>query len=280
MMKLTVGCDPEVFLRDEKTKKFISADGLVPGTKRAPHKLDKGAVQVDGTAMEFNPDPASTVSEFVSNLTTVLTQCRAMLPSHISMVPQPVVQYDEDYYNSLREETKVLGCDPDYDAFSGLPNRIPEMPANGVRMAGGHLVLGWTEGKDSYDWQHINDCREIIKKLDCFYCSFHKFWDKDSIRPQFYGSSCRYRPKPYGVEYRTPSNAWLAHDDLWPWIFESIQWVFDRSISGKIPEGMGYPWMYFKSHGPNHNVSSLKTHLKYCFGTADVPFPPKRILEM
>lgn len=53
----TIGADPEVFVGREG--QFFSAHGLVPGNKRRPHKVDRGAVQVDGMALEFNIDPAS-----------------------------------------------------------------------------------------------------------------------------------------------------------------------------------------------------------------------------
>ena len=59
MTQILVGCDPEVFVA--KGGKFISAHGMIPGTKKAPHKVERGAVQVDGMALEFNIDPAASL---------------------------------------------------------------------------------------------------------------------------------------------------------------------------------------------------------------------------
>ncbi len=57
-MTMLIGADPEVFLK--VGKKNISSHGLINGDKKNPLKVDKGAVQIDGTALEFNIDPAST----------------------------------------------------------------------------------------------------------------------------------------------------------------------------------------------------------------------------
>ena len=52
--KFTIGADPEVFVADSLTNTFVSAHDLVPGTKLEPFAVNKGAVQVDGMALEFN----------------------------------------------------------------------------------------------------------------------------------------------------------------------------------------------------------------------------------
>ncbi len=64
MSNFTYGCDPEVFLM--VGDKYVSAHGLFPGTKAEPFKVEKGAVQVDGLALEFNIDPAKTPEEFAA----------------------------------------------------------------------------------------------------------------------------------------------------------------------------------------------------------------------
>ncbi len=51
-VNFTIGADPEIFLR--RRGKAFSAHGVIPGTKKEPHNVEKGAVQVDGMAVEFN----------------------------------------------------------------------------------------------------------------------------------------------------------------------------------------------------------------------------------
>jgi hypothetical protein len=52
-MQVSVGADPEVFVRNAEGEP-VPACGLIPGTKAEPHRVDSGAVQVDGLALEFN----------------------------------------------------------------------------------------------------------------------------------------------------------------------------------------------------------------------------------
>ena len=37
---VTIGADPELFIINEKTKKVVSAVGLIPGEKRNPWRLE------------------------------------------------------------------------------------------------------------------------------------------------------------------------------------------------------------------------------------------------
>jgi hypothetical protein len=117
MVKVTVGCDPELWLRDKKTGEIVSAHTLLPGTKLEPYKVPAGAIQVDGTAAEFNIDPANTYSTFVTNISQVLTQIKARVPSH-ELVYEPVTTYKEEYFYSLPENARELGCNPDYNAWT------------------------------------------------------------------------------------------------------------------------------------------------------------------
>ena len=73
----SVGADPEVFLG--KGSQFVSAHDQLPGDRGNPHKVDKGAVQVDGMAAEFNIDPANDFEGFKSNLDTVQGVMKSMI---------------------------------------------------------------------------------------------------------------------------------------------------------------------------------------------------------
>ena len=89
-MKLLIGADPELFVSENG--KLVSCHGLLPGTKLNPHRVDKGAVQVDGMAAEFNIDPASNEEEFITNLNTVQNSLRELLGGR-SLEAIPVAQF-------------------------------------------------------------------------------------------------------------------------------------------------------------------------------------------
>ena len=62
-MQLLLGADPEAFVVLKDGGIPVSAHGLLPGTKDKPFPVEKGAVQVDGMAAEFNIEPAATEDE-------------------------------------------------------------------------------------------------------------------------------------------------------------------------------------------------------------------------
>ena len=232
-----IGADPEFFLYDTKAKMNISAHGIIPGTKREPFKLKDGAVQLDGTAAEFNINPANSAEEFVYNINSVLAEIRAMVPEHIRFNYSSTVKYDETYFKDLVPNScKELGCDPDFDAWNLGKVNVKPNNNSPMRTAGGHLHVGFIadNSADIKDVEHISDCITLTKQIDNYFRSFEYLWDKDQKRRSMYGKPGCFRPKQYGVEYRTLSNAWLSYPKLWPWLFDSLQFVTEQTLEGNI----------------------------------------------
>src|SRR5688572_16841088 len=98
-MTITMGADPEFFLM--KDNQYVSAHGIVPGDKRTPYPLSSGAVQLDGTATEFNIKPAKSADEFASNISAVLAELRAFIPADYLFKFTPSVQYDKHYFDQF-----------------------------------------------------------------------------------------------------------------------------------------------------------------------------------
>lgn len=232
MVKVLIGADPEFFLIDKITKKNVSAHGLVPGTKKKPHKLECGAVQLDGTAVEFNIDPAATAFEFEYNITHVVKQIRDMIPDTYDFSFTPSVVYDKGYFDTIPDVHKELGCDPDYDA-TRLDPTIPNVPPDNkttMRTGAGHIHVGFVDKKDPLDPVHFWDCAELARSLNKVLYPASKLWDGDTSRNKLYGKGAAFRPKPYGMEYRSPSNAWLNYPKLWSWLFETTKEILHRTI--------------------------------------------------
>ena len=82
MVKILIGADPELFLRNPNDNKFVSGHIFNLGDKKAPTPVPFGAVQNDGCAVEFNINPAHTVQEFVHNTQKVLETLRHMTPGY------------------------------------------------------------------------------------------------------------------------------------------------------------------------------------------------------
>lgn len=230
-VEFLVGADPELFVRD-RDGNLVSGYGMIPGTKSQPFEVEGGAVQVDGMALEFNINPAATFKEFNDNIVNVLRQMKEMIPNGYSFDFSPVAQFGKEYIQAQPEEARLLGCDPDYNAHTGAPNPSPSADYD-FRTASGHIHIGWTAAQDIAVPEHIEACHMAVKQLDVVLGLASRRWDKDRVRSTMYGKFGAFRPKHYGVEYRTLSNTWVDHEDRRRFVFEGAMSAMDLLMSGK-----------------------------------------------
>jgi hypothetical protein len=215
-----IGCDPEIFVVGPDGHP-ASAYGLIPGTKANPLKVRNGMVQVDGMALEFGVDPAATKEEFIFRVKDVMQQLQDMLPEGYLLTTESVVFFPMDVIDSQPEEALELGCDPDYNAYTQKRNTPPVLPSANMRSAGGHIHVGWGNGFDPFDSRHVDACAALTVEMDYFLGAASLAWDKDALRRSIYGAAGAFRPKPYGMEYRSTSNQWIMSEELMGYVFEA-----------------------------------------------------------
>lgn len=211
MFKL--GCDPEVFVKKNGT--FMSAHGLIKGDKKNPFPVRNGAVQVDGMALEFNIAPASTEDEFAMFVQDVFDQMKLMVPDY-EVVATPVAHFTPEYMKAQPAEALELGCDPDFNAWENGQPFVKPNAMRPMRTASGHIHIGWTDSGASKE-----DANIVAKQMDFFLALPSLEYDKDIERRSMYGKAGCVRYKPYGVEYRTLSNAWLKSEKLMRWVYRN-----------------------------------------------------------
>lgn len=215
-LNFKIGADPEFFVK--RHSKLVSAYGLIPGTKDDPHKVPRGAVQVDGMALEFNIDPASDYQSFERNMTTVMDAIFKMVPGY-EMFVEPVADFGMEYILEQPEDARNLGCSPDYNAYTGRPNPRPDVNTP-FRTASGHVHIGWHDEPVSVeDEGHLEACRALTKALDVYLGAPSVVWDDDDRRRTLYGAAGAFRPKPYGMEYRVLSNKWITDPNLRKFVY-------------------------------------------------------------
>lgn len=232
--KIGLGCDPEIFLMDKKAKRYCSAHDLVPGSKASPHPLTNGAVQPDGVALEYNTKPAYSGAEFAQYNSDVMKQLREMVPKRYGFSFTPAVIFDKYFFDSLPDDPKELGCNPDYNAYtrSKNPRPVPRKEYATMRTGSGHLHISWTEGKSAEDPSHRWDCEHVVKCLEAVIGRYLTTWDDDRLRKNLYGAPGCLRYRTYGVEWRTPSNAWLNYPELWSWLYDSANFTVQKMLVG------------------------------------------------
>ena len=231
-MSLKIGADPEFFLKRED--KFVSAFGMIPGTKQAPHTVPRGAVQVDGMALEFNIEPASTSKEFVYNIDEVLKHLRTMVPTEFDFAFESVAFFEAAYMKKQDPMAVMLGCDPDFNVYTNEANEVPDSEEN-FRTAAGHIHLGWYDKpQKEIDDKHIMECRIMAKQLDFMLGVPSLIFDSDNKRREMYGKAGTFRIKPYGMEYRVLSNFWLRSTELMSWVYTHTDKAFTLLVEDGV----------------------------------------------
>lgn len=234
MTDILIGADPELFVKDKAGKSY-PAFGMIPGTKDAPFPVDKGATQVDGLALEFNIHPSKTEDEFVSNIMSVMGDLRKQVPGEYQFSVMPFAKFSNAIFDKLPKEAKILGCDPDFNAYTGKQNVIMGDPGNTPqRYAAGHIHIGWTNVDDPFEESHFDECCFAVKQLDACIGIFKQYWEPYNGRWNTYGQPGVFRPKKYGVEWRTPSNSWLRDEKLMRWMFKTAKKAMEDLIAGKL----------------------------------------------
>lgn len=270
-MELLIGADPELFVTNGR--KNVSGYGLIPGTKEDPHPVANGAVQVDGMALEFNIDPAATEEEFVNNIKSVMSQLEAMVPDY-ELVAKPTAKFSKKTISEQPPEALELGCDPDYNAYTGEENPAPEIGDGLARTGAGHIHIGWTTDVDPKHPEHMEACCMIAKQLDYYLGVPSILFDDDVKRRQMYGKAGCFRPKSYGMEYRTPSNAWLKSEDLMRWVYRTVvKAANDLEAGESMFNKYGNIGQMFIDKACPENMPLVKRKAKRITEMLDIPLP-------
>lgn len=227
---LTIGCDPEMFLRDIKTGKFVSGIGLIGGSKEHPLPItrDGHCIQEDNVSVEFNIPPCKTVEELVKHIQFVkdyITDTIAK-PKGLMLACVPSALFSEDQLDN--EKAQTFGCEPDFNAWSMCTNDINREGVDPtLRVAGGHIHIG-------YDNPNDQTSMELIKAMDIFLAVPAVLVDTDKRRRQLYGKAGAFRFKSFGVEHRTLSNFWIENSDYIKWIYSNLLDAIEFVNSGGI----------------------------------------------
>ena len=212
-----IGSDPELFLKNADGK-YISAIGIVGGNKNYPKpvkELGKGFfVQEDNVLLEFNTPPARSSNKWVDNHSIMLTHLNKTLEAKgLKIAIDASAEMPVDQLQDPRAH--VFGCDPDFNVWTLKPNPRPHSDNPNLRSAGGHVHV-------AYKGTNVNKIL-LGRKLDLFLGLWSVIHDPDTRRRELYGKAGAIRFKPYGIEYRTLSNFWLATPNLTYMVWEGVE---------------------------------------------------------
>lgn len=254
-----LGADPELFVQTAEGE-IIPVCGKIGGTKEQPLIIDhlieaqygpdrtrrrlaagerpekEGhyAVQEDNVMLEFNV-PAYKESVYFQDAiakmltvldNTVLKQKGLLLKYEVmhTFKPEVLTPFPQAF---------TIGCLPDMDAYAGTAGeeRTPFSAAHfgNHRFCGGHLHV-------QYNYNNVPR-HVFVQFMDLVAELPFLKWDKQKMRRMFYGQPGLYREKPYGIEYRTPSNYWLGKNFRNEWIGNMVDNIMTlASTANNDPE--------------------------------------------
>ncbi len=209
----TLGADPELFVKDAQGT-IVPVCGKVGGTKAVPERMppellpgdsERYHYQEDNCAFEFNVPPSTSASTFSIRIEMALTAAKKILAAK-GLTPY----YSQCFHRFSNKDLEhpqatTIGCDPDYVAYGddgAVKREAFDIKQLGLwRYTGGHIHFG-------YDKTLIPD-HVMVQLIDALVYLPSVHLDLQGGRRELYGRAGVFRPKKYGVEYRTPSNYWL-----------------------------------------------------------------------
>lgn len=231
MSVILIGSDPELLGFDVNSNKIGSFAGRLGADKWNKKTItDDIRIQEDNVLIEFDINPHGEFESFNDNMQRGLDACYAEAEKLGMSIAEGVCShiFTDAELRSFHESAFVFGCEPDYNALTGMRNPKPAAAAAGLRTAGGHIHIGYN------DVCEVNGDNQKILGVMCDYFMGlpSLLMDNDDRRRELYGKAGACRFKEYGIEYRTLSNFWTFLPRLRQWAFDQSHKAFEFTNNG------------------------------------------------
>ena len=201
---IRLGSDPEFF--------FKKYGRVVPSTQVIPEEGGEHVVR-DGFQGELNPRAdtcrqvaGEAIYEALEEAESYASRSKAEVCISVGEV------VDDKTFLSVPSHERRFGCMPTLNPYENTKR------SKGIRerfrAGAGHIHLGSRKLLELYEKEPI----KVISLLDIACGLPCVLIDRDPAnikRREQYGRAGEHRVKPYGLEYRVPSNFWLKHYTLW-----------------------------------------------------------------
>lgn len=236
-----LGMDPEFFFFDNK-RRVVESHMVLGGNKL---KVSSGDVDSDGVQAELHIK-----SDYI-------TSCRANLSNYIQTIMKRLsdhlrrmegiqvgvvnsVLIPPGQFSKMLPESKRLGCLPSYNIYGFKPLGVDGEKYR-RRSGGGHIHISLTNAARRVRDGHgkpTEHAIELVKLLDFIVGNTCVLVDRDpanALRRRVYGRAGEFRLPRWGLEYRTLSNFWLKHYQLFSMAFGLVKlahgvWLSDQRI--------------------------------------------------
>ncbi len=243
-MTISLGADPEFFVERRDKPGIIPCVGILPGSKNTPHAIANSKVGTviheDNVAVEIGFTPAAHGGDFSARLGLALGEMKDFLRSHNLQIVEG--QSHAFNVNDLQTpQARNFGCAPDNNAYDGGRVRVgpPTSIIGGrVRFAGGHVHIGGDFNCPPFVAALFADIFLGVAPIQCGY----NVGGVDKYRRNWYGKPGIFRPKDYGIEYRSIGNWWLFSKnarEFITWQAERLAHYLENTSATKLREQLG-----------------------------------------
>jgi hypothetical protein len=200
------GSDPEFFVRNSETHRIVPAHKVVGirHGKDNPYTINTGKIHYDNVLLEFNTIPATNADEFAANHLNMINEVNELLAINgWELFAAPYLRIPKEVEsNPICQE---FYCSPDEDIYG---TGMPATTITGARTASGNIHVSYVGLKSR------NDLINMVQAVDFLITDrfANDYPRMEKKRREFYGRPGAYRLHPHGLEFRTPSNMWLAKE--------------------------------------------------------------------
>ena len=223
-------CVPPIILEEEGLK-IISQELRNDGkTIKHSYYYDEDDIKIlsDGSAFELTVKPVllSNLEELYERIRRGYELTGGMInPFGYFLSVIPTINFDIEKYGIEKYETACeSGCDPDLDAWNEewvcetfSTKNYP------YRHGGAHIHFGLPEKYiEEFHIYSIQAVKFLSMTVGSYFLINSPESKLDSIRLNYFGKPGKYRKPKYGIEYRSPSNAWTTKKEI---LLNSKKWI-------------------------------------------------------
>jgi hypothetical protein len=184
--------------------------GKVGGSKDHPLPVIGGTLQEDNVSIEMAIDPAPSLEEFLSKTKQVMAELTKKVEENgCSVVIEPSVEFSEEVLQMFAPSSMESGCDPDYNVYSNKENEFPDIMQIPYRHGSGHLHIDCPLAVEN-----VNARNSLVYLCDILIKAPQWLVEGDVLRNRYTGALGNFRPKSYGIEYRSGSNIILKDEKI------------------------------------------------------------------
>lgn len=245
--------------------KIVPCVGYCPGTKTDPFRSSSWAagfaLQEDNVMLEVNIPFSKNARDFGRAVERVNQIAIKYMAPH-GLVP--VLNVSEYLFlpkDLTSPQAQNFACDPDFDAYLGGEERTNVPDFKNMRSCGGHIHLGG-------DFK----CPDWVAVLFFEMALYHAYGNdyvcpSNQSRTQWYGRPGTFRPKPYGIEYRTLGNWWSSSrtsaEDVGHTLYRTGNWLIRTPTQMIQAAFRTVKWTLLHNillmNYPDHNTPKLKS---------------------